>query len=353
MPAAPTDGPAVPVPDDLAAWLVASVDQPGPFTMRRLAGGNSNETWEVRCAAGTRRGPGPGRWILRHPPAHLIDASAHSMGREHVVLRALSGAGAPVPRPLGLHERPDGSSFLLMEAIDGVSLTDRRPAGYPDPAASAAAIGATVVDALARVHLVDWEAAGLEGFGRPEGFLARQVPRWQRQLDGYRTRDLPHVDELSVWLAANLPAEQPPAVLHGDFHLDNCLLSWDSPVRVEAVIDWEMATIGDPLLDLGLFLALWGDGRPADPAMPRIQAVSRVAGTPPRTELAERYASATGRSIDGLRWYMAFACWKLAAIVEGAYAQHVRGELDTDYARALEHDVPALLQEAAQIVEDA
>jgi aminoglycoside phosphotransferase (APT) family kinase protein len=151
-----------------------------------------------------------------------------------------------------------------------------------------------------------------------------------------------------VWLQEHRPPDAAPAILHGDFHLDNCLVVHDGRARVAAIIDWEMATIGDPLLDLGLFLAFWGHDRPAQPAMPRIQAVSRLRGAPPREALAACYAEQTGRSVDHIAWYMTLAFWKLATIVEGAYAQHVRGALDSEYARALGDDVPRLLSEAAR-----
>jgi aminoglycoside phosphotransferase (APT) family kinase protein len=208
-------------------------------------------------------------------------------------------------------------------------------------------IGHAAVDALARLHSAPWRDIGLADFGRPEGFLDRQVKRWAGQLENYRTRELPWFDELAAWLAANRPPDGEPGILHGDFHLDNTLMSRSAPIAVEAIIDWEMATIGDPLLDLGLLLAFWGPDRPSDPAMPRVQGVSRVDGAPTRAELASAYEEKSGRSVEHVHWYMALAFWKLAAIVEGAYAQFVDGRLDSRYAQELEHDVPALLREAA------
>jgi aminoglycoside phosphotransferase (APT) family kinase protein len=204
-----------------------------------------------------------------------------------------------------------------------------------------------VVDALATLHRLDWRAAGLEGFGRPESFVARQVPRWTKQLDQYRSRGLPWFDEVGEWLAQNPPPTGEAGILHGDFVLHNCLLTDAPSIRVAAIIDWELATIGDPLLDLGLFLGFWGTDRPAEPALSRVQAVSRVDGAPPRAQLAERYAEASDRSVEHLPWYMALAFWKLAAIAEGAYAQHREGTLQTPYAAGLVDDVPRLLEEAA------
>jgi aminoglycoside phosphotransferase (APT) family kinase protein len=208
-------------------------------------------------------------------------------------------------------------------------------------------IGEAVIDALAELQAVDWRASGLDGFGNPDGFLARQVRRWRSQYERYQVRDLPVFDEVAAWLDEHRPPDAPPALMHGDFHLDNCLVVPGPPVAVTAIVDWEMATIGDPMLDVGLFLAFWGPERPSPAACPEVQGVSRVVGAPTRAELAERYAAATGRDVSRLDYYLALAFWKLAAIIEGAYANHVAGKLDSVYARRLADDVPRLLDEAA------
>jgi len=233
-----------------------------------------------------------------------------------------------------------------MEAIDGVAITERLPADYRESDATGR-VGQRLVEALAALHAVDWRAAGLEDFGRPEGFLDRQVERWSSQLERYRVRELRYHGELGEWLRENRPEPPPPTIMHGDFHADNALISATEPVEVRAIIDWEMATIGDPLLDLGIFLAFWGDERPSHPAMPRVQGFSRAAGAPSRRQLADHYTALTGRSVEAIDWYMVLAFWKLATIVEGAYAQFLAGELRSDYARELEQEVPRLLHEAA------
>jgi aminoglycoside phosphotransferase (APT) family kinase protein len=343
---APTQAP---LSTPLAGWLAAALDDPGPFTLTRLSGGNSNETLLLQSPAARR--------IIRRPPAAAISASAHDMAREHRVLSALHASGAPVPEPLALCADPDvaPAPFLVMEHVAGHALTDvRLPAEYAPGAETVRAIGEATVDALAAVHRVDWQAAGLEGFGRPEGFLARQVPRWTKQYRSYQVRDLPHYDAVAAWLEAHRPPDAPPGILHSDFRVDNCLLALAAPTRVEAVIDWEMATIGDPMLDLGSFLGFWGTDRPDDPAMPRLQGFSRVAGAPSRDELAARYAQATGRSVEHLNYYMALAFWKLGSIIEGAYAHHTRGRLNSPaYAAELEHGVPILFHEAARFAGNA
>ena len=327
--------------DPLHSWLASTLGEEGPFELTPLSGGNSNETVSVTSPRG--------RWILRRPPAASLAPGAHAMEREHVIMEALSGREVPSPRTLGVlvAEGVPQTPALLMEHVDGVALTDALPSSYPPQPEAAQAIGEAVIDALADLHAVPWREAGLAEFGRPEGFLERQVPRWRKQLERYRTRELPYLDELTEWLADRRPETFEAGIMHGDFHLDNCLLTPAPPVRVAAIVDWEMATIGDPLMDLGLFLAFWGDDRPPEPAMPRVQAVSRVAGAPSRASLAARYEARSGRSVERVDWYCAMAFYKLAMIVEGAYAQYLDGRLRTPYAAALEHDVPALLREAA------
>lgn len=325
----------------LAAWLTEHLDDPGPFVLDRLSGGNSNETLLLRSPTAKR--------ILRRPPHDAIDPSAHDMAREHRLLTAMARTDVPAPRPLALIDDPDvvPAPALVMEAVEGHALIWSLPEGHAAGPGVIGEIGGSVMDALALLHTADWRAAGLDGLGRPKGFLDRQVGRWTRQLERYRVRELPWHAEIATWLAANQPADGEPGILHGDFHLDNCLVTLGSPPAVAAIIDWEMATIGDPLLDVGLFLAFWGDERPATPAMEKVQAVTRGAGAPPRAVLAARYEERSGRSLEHLDWYMTLAFWKLATIVEGAYAQYRSGALLTPYARDLEFDVPRLLEEAA------
>jgi aminoglycoside phosphotransferase (APT) family kinase protein len=342
-PSAGDDTPARSAPaPEVAAWLSAALDDPGPFSLTPIGGGNSNETLLLRSPAARR--------VLRHPPPASLSPGAHSMGREWRVLGAIAGhGGVPAPRPLAFAEAEEvpGGPWLAMELIDGVALTEELPPAYEPGADSVAAVGAAAIDALAALHNLDWRAAGLDGLGRPDGFLERQVDRWRAHFERHQVRELPDFDRVATWLDANRPPSQEPALLHGDFHLDNCLFAPRPPAAVAAIVDWEMATIGDPLLDLGLLLGFWGNERPASPAMPWVQALTRVPGAPPRAELAARYAASTGRSVDALPWYMALAFWKLASIVESAYAQHLAGNLDSDYARGLATDVPALLAEAA------
>lgn len=328
----------------VAAWAKDATDlaiDPHLATLERLAGGNSNETYLLS--------DGERFWIVRRPPAHELDASAHSMSREWTVLRALAGTEVPTAGVLGYCDDRSilGTDFLLMRYVpDSVSLQDTLPPTYSESPETLQTLGISLAEVLATIQSVDWRAVGLEGFGRPDGFLARQIPRWEGQYRRNQVRDIAAFERVTAWLAAQQPPEQPAALMHGDFHLDNCLFAVDRP-ELLAVVDWEMATIGDPLVDVGLCLALWGP-RPNDhPAMPRIQAISRTAGAPTRDELAVAYEELSGRDISHLRWYQAFALWKLGVVIEPAWGQHLRGELRTDYTAALEHDVPALFEEAA------
>lgn len=328
--------------DGLVEWLNDAVGIAVDRTRlaaSRFAGGNSNETYLLTDGASS--------WVIRRPPEHSLDPSAHSMEREWRILSALGPTAAPTPTVLGYCRESDviGAEFILMEYIPhSTAILDVLPEPYELPS-SLIAIGNGVVDTLATMASVDWKAAGLEGFGRPDAFLQRQVPRWESQYRRNQVRDIPAFERLATWLAENLPPEQPPGIMHGDFHLDNCLLSVHRP-EVLAVVDWEMATIGDPLVDLGLFLDFWSDRPCNPPAMARVQAVSRLGGAPSRELLIERYARRSGRDVSAIRWYEAFAFWKLAVVIESAWGQHVRGELDTEYSAALEYDVPCMFAEA-------
>jgi aminoglycoside phosphotransferase (APT) family kinase protein len=233
----------------------------------------------------------------------------------------------------------------VIERIDGVSITDQLPTNYPQTAQSVNELGQQLTDELARLHNIDPAAVGLSDFGNPTDFLSRNIDRWLHIRSQEAVRDLPDIERLGLWLRAHLPAISSPSLTHGDFHIDNTLCSPNRPV-LEAIIDWELATLGDPLTDLGLFLMFWGPRSEDPPAFRHIQAVSRVSGALSRQQLAAHWSSLTGRSISELPFYLCFAFWRLACIVEGAWILQATGKVDTAYARGLEYDVPALLREA-------
>lgn len=339
-------GTVEPVSPTLAAWLAERLGEDGPFELTYLSGGNSNET--LLLTTPTRKA------ILRRPPKATLSPSAHSMQREFRVLTAVADTDVPAPRPLALAGPDDeGGPFLVMECVEGFPILDDLPPSYPPGLDSLRAVGLATMEALAQLHSVDWRAAGLEGFGRPDGFIERQVSRWRGQFESYQVREIPDFDWLAEWLEANRPPAGEPGILHGDFHLDNCLFTLEPPIEVRAIIDWEMATVGDPLVDVGLLLGLWGPERAEPPAIDNLQGVSRIAGAPTREELAAHYAEHSGRSVEHLYWYMTLSLWKLGAVIEGAYAHFVKGNVDSAYAESLGRDIPQLMAEAREIAERA
>jgi aminoglycoside phosphotransferase (APT) family kinase protein len=302
----------------VTAWFEANV--PGvrpPLAVRQLAGGRSNLTYRVGDVAGHD-------WVLRRPPLSGVLPSAHDMGREHRVLAALAGTPVPVPATFGRCQDPavTGAPFYVMAYVDGIVPRDEATvaAGLDPPARAAAA--SSLVDALVALHAVDPGQVGLGELGRHSGYLERQLARWQRQLAQSRTRPLPALDEVHRRLAANLPAQVGPArIVHGDFRLDNVVLS--PAGRVLAVLDWELCTLGDPLADVGLLLVYWAE--PGDRTLPLRAAPTVMPGFPGRAAVAKAYATRSGRDLSELDTYVAFASWKLAVILEGVVARHAGG----------------------------
>ena len=323
----------------LQRWIETELGRSNARVERELSGGNSN----VTCLVSTDQGP----LVLRTPPENTISPKAHrGVERESIVMRALHGHVA-VPEVLAWCEDNEiiGRPFVLVEHIDGLSITDTLPPTY-DGAAAVNQLGEQLVDQLAAIATAPWRALGLDKIGKPDNFLSRQIERWLDVRQQAPVRDISQIQETGQWLLANLPSTPPVGVVHGDFHLDNSLCSAKQPDLL-AIIDWEMATIGDPLTDLGLFLMFWGPRKVEPPGFAHVQAVTRIEGSSSRRALAERWSQASGISIAELDYYLCFAFWRLAAIVEGAYELYARGKVDTPYARGLEYDVPALLQEAA------
>ena len=292
-------------------------------TVELIAAGMSNLTYVVTPASGTA----DDAVILRRPPTGAVLATAHDMEREHTVITALGPTKVPVPQTLHLCTDTAvlGAPFYVMERVVGLHVVSSIPAGYADEPAQRRAIGDGLVDVLADLHTVDHEEVGLGGFGRPEGFMARQVRRWTKQWDATRDRDRPGLDALAARLAETVPVTQRSAIVHGDYRLDNCLLDPGTPGRIRAVLDWEMSTIGDPLADVGMMFVYWpqaGEDRPASQS-----AVTALPGFPTRLEVAERYAERSGLDLSSLNWYVAFAYFKFAAIVAGIVARSAAGAM--------------------------
>ncbi|MFJ6197014.1 phosphotransferase family protein [Micromonospora sp. NPDC092111] len=309
--------------DRLGGWLAGHRPElaDGPLRATLIAGGKSNLTYLLRC--------GERELVLRRPPLGHVLATAHDMAREHRVISALAPTAVPVPHVVLLCADPAviGAPFYLMERVPG-EVFRRRQQTDPLTAGQRRDLAWAMMDTLAALHAVDPAQVGLADFGRPGGYLGRQVRRWAGQLDRSRSRELPGMDELRDALAASVPeGANAGRIVHGDYRLDNLLATVD-PVSVRAVLDWEMATLGDPLADLGLLLTYWdvlGDSELAE-GNPVADGVGPRAGFPTGAELIDRYAGRSDVDVGPLHWHLALGCFKLAVICEGIHYRHTLGQ---------------------------
>lgn len=313
----------------------------GPLRVGLLHGGRSNLTYEVTDDAH--------RWVLRRPPLGVLTPTAHDMDREYRVVAALGHTGVPVASAVLSCTDPSviGAPFCVVDFVEGTVLRDGDEAAGLRPADARRGAEA-LVDALVTLHSVDAVDAGLGDFGRPEGYLERQVRRWRGQWDKVATRALPDLDTLHGRLSRALPVGGAAAIVHGDYRLDNVILASDDFGRIAAIVDWEMATLGDPLADLGMLLMYW------EPACEPVLGVRHVPtanpGFPSGHELAERYAERSGRDIGDLAFYQALACFKLAVIAEGIHARYLAGQtVGTGFER-VGSAVPALLRSGLELL---
>ncbi|WP_328656676.1 phosphotransferase family protein [Streptomyces sp. NBC_00334] len=287
----------------------------GPLSGRLIEGGRSNLTYAVS--------DGGARWVVRRPPLGHVLATAHDMRREHRVISALHPTAVPVPRPVLLCEDEEvlGAPFYVMEFVDGVPYRTSEQLAPLGPERTRAAV-LNLVDTLVGLHAVDPVEVGLADFGRPEGFLDRQLRRWAKQLDASRDRDLAGIDELHATLGRELPRSPAPTVVHGDYRLDNVLIGGEDD-EIRAILDWEMSTLGDPLTDLGLLVMYSSPlGLPDSP----VSTTAQAPGHPAPAELIERYAARSGRDVSAVAWYTAFAWFKLAVILEGIHYRYTLGQ---------------------------
>ena len=291
------------------AWRSPSVEL--------IAGGKSNLTYRVSSSAGDV--------ILRRPPLGHVLPTAHDMNREYTAMHALRDTDVPVPKMLHLERDPAllGQPFYVMEAVEGHICREDIPAGYADEPAQRRAIGEGLVRTLGDLHNVDPVTVGLGEFGRPEGYLARQVARWSKQWDATRLPGLESIDALAAELAATLPTTQRSTIVHGDFRLDNTILDPTTPGKIAAVLDWEMCTLGDPLADLGILLVYWSQADDADARNLGnvVQSATVLPGFPDRAEVARLYADRSGLDLEHLPWYVSFAFWKLSVVIAGIVAR--------------------------------
>ncbi|MFC7829850.1 phosphotransferase family protein [Streptomyces sp. NPDC057375] len=287
----------------------------GPLSGRLIEGGRSNLTYAVS--------DGAARWVVRRPPLGHVLATAHDMRREHRVISALHPTDVPVPRPVLLCENEEvlGAPFYVMEFVEGTPYRTAEQLAPLGPERTRAAV-LNLVDTLVGLHAVDPAEVGLADFGRPEGFLDRQLRRWAKQLDASRNRDLAGIDELHATLGRELPRSPAPTVVHGDYRLDNVLIGGEGD-QIRAILDWEMSTLGDPLTDLGLLVMYSSPlGMPDSP----VSTTAQAPGHPAPAELIERYAARSGRDVTTVAWYTAFAWFKLAVILEGIHYRYTLGQ---------------------------
>ncbi|KYK11931.1 MULTISPECIES: phosphotransferase family protein [Streptomyces] len=287
----------------------------GPLSGRLIEGGRSNLTYAVS--------DGTGSWVVRRPPLGHVLATAHDMKREHRVISALHPTDVPVPRPVLLCEDEEvlGAPFYVMEFVEGTPYRTAEQLAPLGPERTRAAV-LNLVDTLVGLHAVDPAEVSLGDFGRPEGFLDRQLRRWAKQLDASRNRDLAGIDELHATLGRELPRSPSPTVVHGDYRLDNVLIGGEAD-EIRAILDLEMSTLGDPLTDLGLLVMYSSPlGMPDSPVSPTAPAP----GHPAPAELIERYAARSGRDVSAVAWYTAFAWFKLAVILEGIHYRYTLGQ---------------------------
>jgi aminoglycoside phosphotransferase (APT) family kinase protein len=303
----------------VSAWLAANIDGAvAPFSFELIAGGHSNLTYGVTDANGTR-------YVLRRPPLGHVLPSAHDMGREHRIISALADTPVPVAPALGFTDdlAVNGAPFYVMGFVDGVVVRDRATAEKVLTPEVRPALAESIVDTMAAIHAVDLEAVGLADLGRHDSYIARQLKRWYGQWNSSKTRELPAVDQVHEALQARIPEQGPATIVHGDYRLDNCMVGPEGAVR--AVFDWEICTLGDPLADVGLLQVYWTG--PTDQRSAWPSPATAVPGFPDRAALLERYAEVSGRDLSAIEYYVAFAFWKLACILEGVYARYLGGAL--------------------------
>jgi aminoglycoside phosphotransferase (APT) family kinase protein len=332
------------VTDELSSYLAVHLPGDDPIEVERHAFGHSNVTFFV-----TR---GEARYVLRRPPGGPLPPGTHDVAREYRVLSGLAGSGVRAPRAVLLCEDASviGAPFYLMERVDGVVIREEMPPAL-DGSEDRRRIGEELVDALVELHSVDPATAGLGGLGKPEGFCARQIRRRREQLamTVAHTRPRPDLEEVAAWLAENVPASPPPTVVHGDYNLHNVAFAPEAPARLVAIYDWELATIGDPLTDVGWMIATWREATDPESVLGDLAMTARP-GFMTRKELAERYESRSGRPFEHPTFYRVLALFRLAVALEGLYALHLLGTSDDPWHAKMEHVVPSLAAGALALI---
>src|SRR5271163_797941 len=310
----------------------------GALTVRQFPSGHSNLTYSLHL--------GGKELVLRRPPFGSKVKSAHDMGREFRVLSKLHAAYSPAPKVLVYCEDDSvlGAPFYIMEPVHGIILRRELPAGMNLSAETAKKLSEAFVDNLAQLHSLDYVAVGLADLGKPQGYLERQVRGWIERYAGSQTHDLPEVERISAWMKANMPAASDAALIHNDYKYDNVVLDPQEIPRIIGVLDWEMCTIGDPLTDLGTALAYWVDANDPEELQKIRWGPTNHPGSLTRAQLAERYAGSTGRDISGIAFYLTFARFKLAVIVQQIYYRYHMGLTKDERFASMPSRIKDLLQ---------
>jgi aminoglycoside phosphotransferase (APT) family kinase protein len=318
----------------------------GPLSVEPVGEGHSNLNFLLRRGAE--------RLVLRRPPRPPFSPSAHDVLREARVLSALEGMAVRTPAVLATSEDPSvlGVPFYVMAYVEGHVVGADTPAPLATPA-DRRRIAWELVDALSELHALRWQDLELERFGRPVGYLERQLRRFADLWERNRTRALPSLDRVTEWLGRNLPPSPPATIVHGDYRLGNAIFAPTAPARLRAIVDWEMATVGDPLADLGYLTATYAEPGDRPNPMGGLCAATTEEGYPARAELAARYEQRTGRAVAGLRWYQVLALWKSAVFLEGSYSRMLAGTTDDPFFRTLGEGVPQVVAAAEALVEES
>ncbi|WP_030911971.1 phosphotransferase family protein [Streptosporangium amethystogenes] len=330
----------------LVEWIAANVPGAGePTGVSLIAGGRSNLTYVVETPER--------RLVLRRPPLGHVLPTAHDMGREWRVISALAPTSVPVPEPVAFCDDQDviGAPFYLMAHVDGAAVRSQEDTRDLTPEQTRR-LSERLAEVLAEIHAIDYEKAGLGDFGRPEGYMARQLERWGQQWERSKTGELPAYDRLVALLRERLPARSASTLVHGDYRLDNTLVRISPDPDILAVVDWEMSTLGDPLADLGLTLTYWQDpGDTERASIPVAAGVTVAPGFLTAREFAAHYAKVSGADLSDLDFYLAFGNYKLAVIVEGIHARFKQGKTVGEGFEHIGAAVPTLVDRALRVLE--
>jgi aminoglycoside phosphotransferase (APT) family kinase protein len=328
--------------EPLVEFLGASgLGAPEDLDATPIGDGHSNVTFALSTGV-----------VLRRPPRGPLPPSAHDVLREARLLTALEPTPVRAPRVLAVcaEESVIGAPFYVMERMEGEVVTDSIPAALDNPA-QRRRIADELIDALVEIHAVDWMAAGLEGFGKPTGYLERQLRRFTGLWEHNKTREIPAVETVGRWLAENMPQSPPATIVHGDYRLGNTMLAAEPPARLIAIFDWEMATIGDPLADLGYLMIHWVQADDPPVGAFNLQSVSRLEGFPTRDEIISRYEERSGRSMQALNWYVTLALWKAIVFMEGNYKRAIEGSTDDPFLKSFGDGVLELAKRSVEVSE--